>query len=107
MKVVASASARVLQYLPNDGRHSRHHSANSRYSDCDRRWKLIEYVVGNEHHTQLFDLSTDPDELVNLAEKNGNAEILSQLRQELQRQAKSFDDPDAAVFSAAMESAAK
>ena len=71
----------------------------------DRRWKLIEYVVGDDHHTQLFDLMTDPDELNNLAEQDSSAEVLGQLRGKLRELAKEFDDPDAAVFSAAIDAA--
>jgi arylsulfatase A-like enzyme len=68
----------------------------------DRRWKLIEYIVGDDHHTQLFDLMTDADELNNLAEKESSREVLGQLRGKLRKLAKEFDDPDAAVFSAAI-----
>jgi arylsulfatase A-like enzyme len=64
----------------------------------DKRWKLIEYVVGNQHHTQLFDLSTDPNELVNLADKESNADVLTRLRDQLRHLAKNFGDPDGAIF---------
>jgi arylsulfatase A-like enzyme len=64
----------------------------------DKRWKLIEYVVGDQHHTQLFDLSTDPDELVNLADKESSADVLTRLRGQLRHLAKNFGDPDAAIF---------
>ena len=64
----------------------------------DKRWKLIEYVVGDQHHTQLFDLSKDPDELDNLAGKESSVEVLTRLRSELRHLAKNFGDPDAAVF---------
>jgi arylsulfatase A-like enzyme len=46
----------------------------------DERWKLIEYVVGNQRHTQLFDLQGDPWELTNLADDPANAEHLARLR---------------------------
>jgi hypothetical protein len=64
----------------------------------DQRWKLIEYVVGNEHHTQLFDLLADPDELNNLADQKQNGEVLVRLRAQLLRLAAQFEDPDAAVY---------
>ena len=64
----------------------------------DKRWKLIEYVVGDQHHTQLFDLSKDPDELENLAAESSNAEVLTRLRGQLIHLAKNFGDPDAAIF---------
>jgi arylsulfatase A-like enzyme len=79
------------------------------YRDCQRmvrdsRWKLIEYVVGNQHHTQLFDLSRDADELDNLATNANSADVLAQLRGKLQELAKQFGDPDAAIFSEAIAS---
>jgi arylsulfatase A-like enzyme len=64
----------------------------------DKRWKLIEYVVGDQHHTQLFDLSTDPDELNNLAAKESSAGVLARLRKQLLHLARNFGDPDGAIF---------
>jgi arylsulfatase A-like enzyme len=64
----------------------------------DKRWKLIEYVVSDQHHTQLFDLSKDPDELENLATEPSDAEVLARLRGELLRFARHFGDPDGAIF---------
>jgi arylsulfatase A-like enzyme len=64
----------------------------------DKRWKLIEYVVGDQHHTQLFDLSKDPDELNNLATDANSAEVLTRLQGQLRHLAKKFGDPDAAIF---------
>lgn len=64
----------------------------------DKRWKLIEYVVGDQHHTQLFDLSIDPDELNNLADKESSEEVLNRLRGQLLHLSKQFGDPDAVVF---------
>jgi arylsulfatase A-like enzyme len=59
----------------------------------DRRWKLIEYQVGGKHHRQLFDLLEDPDELVNLAEREEHRDVLQRLRVELRRLAREFGDP--------------
>lgn len=64
----------------------------------DERWKLIEYFVGGEHHTQLFDLATDPDELLNLADDAKNTKTLKRLRGQLIREAEEFSDPDVEVF---------
>jgi|tagenome__1003787_1003787.scaffolds.fasta_scaffold20963974_2 arylsulfatase A-like enzyme len=64
----------------------------------DKRWKLIEYVVGDQHHTQLFDLSTDPDELNNLAAEKNSAEVLTRLRAQLLQLSKDFGDPDATIY---------
>ncbi len=50
----------------------------------DDRWKLIEYAVGNDRHTQLFDLKNDPWEMNNLATASEAGAELSGLRQHLQ-----------------------
>lgn len=49
----------------------------------DERYKLIEYVVGDTRHTQLFDLFEDPFELDNLAGTPENSAHLARLRQVL------------------------
>ena len=64
----------------------------------DKRWKLIEYLVGDQHHTQLFDLANDPNELNNLAKKATSTEVIDQLRNQLCRLAEDFGDPDAAKY---------
>jgi len=46
----------------------------------DERWKLIEYVVAGDRHTQLFDLQADPWELANLAADPACADQLARLR---------------------------
>jgi arylsulfatase A-like enzyme len=46
----------------------------------DVRWKLIEYVVAGQRHTQLFDLLADPGELTNRATDPACAEHLARLR---------------------------
>jgi arylsulfatase A-like enzyme len=74
------------------------------YRDCQRmvrndRWKLIEYFVNGQRHTQLFDLSTDPDEINDLSNRDQSAEVLARLRSELQRLGASFHDPDVALYS--------
>ena len=50
------------------------------------RYKLIEYCVEGKRHTQLFDLSKDPNEMKNLAEEVDMAPILTQLRVQLQKE---------------------
>lgn len=42
--------------------------------------KLIEYRVGDERHTQLFDLAKDPYETTNLADRAGNESDVEALR---------------------------
>jgi arylsulfatase A-like enzyme len=49
------------------------------------RWKLIEYTVGEERHTQLFDLKNDPWEMHNLAADPANASTLEGLRSSLRQ----------------------
>jgi arylsulfatase A-like enzyme len=68
----------------------------------DRRWKLIEYVVGDQHHTQLFDLASDPDELNNLASQKSARKNLATLRSKMLELATQFGDPDAAVYRKAI-----
>lgn len=46
----------------------------------DKQYKLIEYCVGGERHTQLFDLLKDPEELDNLSEDEAHADTLARLR---------------------------
>lgn len=46
----------------------------------DDRFKLIEYCVDQERHTQLFDLGKDPDEMNNLAGKVEFKKHLNKLR---------------------------
>lgn len=77
------------------------------YRDCqrmvrDKRSKLIEYVVSDEHHTQLFDLAADPNELANVANDPQYAATLKRLREQLIREAHAFGDPDAALFKRAI-----
>jgi arylsulfatase A-like enzyme len=60
----------------------------------NRRFKLIEYVVNGGRRTQLFDLQSDPWELVNLAHDPGYAEPLAELRQEMVRWRDDWDDAE-------------
>jgi arylsulfatase A-like enzyme len=46
-------------------------------------WKLIEYCVNGERHTQLFDLETDPLEMNSRADDPACADRLEALRKEL------------------------
>jgi len=57
----------------------------------DERWKLIRYPL--LHHTQLFDLDADPDELINLAELDEHAERVERMLTDLARRQVRFDDP--------------
>ena len=44
------------------------------------RWKLIEYNVRTERHTQLFDLAADPHEMTDLSDNPSHADLLMELR---------------------------
>ena len=55
-------------------------------------YKLIEYCVGNQRHTQLFNLHADPHETKNLAEDATHAETLKSLRHLLRREAMRLND---------------
>ena len=60
----------------------------------DRRFKLIEYVVGGRRTTQLFDLEADPWELHNLADDPAHTVKLAELRSELVRWRDEWDDTE-------------
>lgn len=57
----------------------------------DERWKLIRYPL--LHHTQLFDLESDPHELVNLAEHEDQAQRVAQLLTDMARWQTRYADP--------------
>ena len=59
----------------------------------DGRFKLIEYFVGGERVTQLFDLEEDPWELNNLADDPKYTDQLERLREEMVRWSAKTDDP--------------
>ena len=56
----------------------------------DQRWKLIRYPQVNV--TQLFDLASDPDERVNLADRPEHAARVAALTQELRRWQQTLGD---------------
>jgi arylsulfatase A-like enzyme len=56
----------------------------------DSRWKMMWYPKLEKF--QLFDLQTDPDELVNLAEKPEQAERLAAMKKRMAEQQKLFGD---------------
>lgn len=58
----------------------------------DGRFKLIEYCVEDERHTQLFDLNKDPDELVNLAGEPEYADKAKALRELLKAERVRLND---------------
>ena len=58
----------------------------------DSRYKLIEYCVKDTRTTQLFDLSKDPHEMVNLAGSPEHAATLEKLRTLLQAECKRLND---------------
>jgi arylsulfatase A-like enzyme len=59
----------------------------------DERWKLIAYNAAGEKHTQLFDLSNDPEELNNLANVPRFAAERARLEKRLTQLRCEFDDP--------------
>ena len=65
------------------------------YKNCQRavrndRWKLIRYPLVNV--TQLFDLSIDPLELENLADKPEHADKLKEMTLRLEKEMKTYGD---------------
>lgn len=51
----------------------------------DPEYKLIEYCVGDDRHTQLFNIVKDPDETVDLSTDPAYAKILANMRKRLER----------------------
>lgn len=58
-----------------------------------RQHKLIEYYIGKERHTHLFDVQRDPWEKTNLAEQAQQAGTLARLRSELAQWQATLGDP--------------
>jgi arylsulfatase A-like enzyme len=58
----------------------------------DSRRKLIEYCVGDQRHTQLFDLENDPHETRNLAADPASRDTLQRLRKLLRQERKHLND---------------
>jgi arylsulfatase A-like enzyme len=61
----------------------------------DGEWKLIEYHVKGQRHTQLFDLSNDPHEEKNLADNPAKAGKLAELRELMIAERNRYEDRDA------------
>mgnify|MGYP005837978179 FL=1 len=61
----------------------------------EKRWKLIRYRVGEERHTQLFDLAEDPWELHNLADRAEYQAERTRLEERLNALQKEWGDPAA------------
>jgi len=58
----------------------------------DTRYKLIEYCVDGQRHTQLFDLLEDPEETRNLANDASHTETITRLRQLLRTERVALND---------------
>jgi arylsulfatase A-like enzyme len=58
----------------------------------DGRFKLIEYVVEGQRHTQLYDLQADPYEVNDLSKEAEYTSHLESLRSALRRWRKELDD---------------
>jgi len=87
----------LVPLLGGEGRPHRTH-VQALYRDFQRmvkndRWKLIEYAVGGERHTQLFDLKNDPWEQHNLAAESPSAGELAGLRTRLAEWQSAVGDP--------------
>ncbi|WP_248517966.1 sulfatase-like hydrolase/transferase [Salinarchaeum laminariae] len=57
------------------------------------RFKLIEYYVDGDRHTQLFDLEVDPDETMDLSDDDEYESELATLRKRLARAQTEMGDP--------------
>jgi arylsulfatase A-like enzyme len=56
------------------------------------RYKLVEYFVDGDRHTQLFDVADDPAETTDLADDPAHADALERLRDELAERRERMDD---------------
>lgn len=68
------------------------------YKSCQRmirddRYKLMKYNVGGVRTVRLFDLTEDPDELVDLSNRQEMAPVLERLSAALREESRRFDDP--------------
>ncbi len=84
----ADLDARSLAPVLRGERASHRANVQALYRDFQRmtkneRWKLIEYAVNGQRHTQLFDLRSDPWEMHNLAADPAAAKELSELHNDL------------------------
>jgi arylsulfatase A-like enzyme len=82
--VITGKAAKVRDYMFNQYK-------DVQRSIRDERWKLIRYPQINL--TQLFDLSVDPIEMNNLAQKPENAGKVQKLLFLMKKAQKEFDDP--------------
>jgi len=82
--VITGKATKVRDYMFNQYK-------NVQRSIRDGRWKLIRYPQINL--TQLFDLSADPNEMNNLAEKPQYAGKVEELLALMKKAQKEFDDP--------------
>lgn len=57
------------------------------------RWKLIRYQVGGKETVQLFDLESDPGELVNVADQPTHREVREKLLELLEKECAALGDP--------------
>jgi arylsulfatase A-like enzyme len=86
----ADLDARSLAPILRGEQADHRREVHALYRDFQRmakneRWKLIEYAVGPQRHTQLFDLQDDPWETRNLAADPAAAGPLTELRASLRR----------------------
>ncbi len=62
-------------------------------------WKLVEYHVKGERHTELFNLAADPHEQKNLASDPAEAGKLAELRQAMIEERNRYEDRDAKFWN--------
>jgi arylsulfatase A-like enzyme len=58
-----------------------------------QRFKLIEYDIEGQRHSQLFDLESDPQETTNLADDPAYTDALDDLRDRLAEAQDTANDP--------------
>jgi arylsulfatase A-like enzyme len=94
----AGLDGESLAATVTDGAPGPRESAFTAFADSQRalrtdRYKLIEYFVDGDRHTQLFDVAADPAETTDLSGDPGHADTLADLRAELAGWRERTDDP--------------
>lgn len=85
----------VLEGKENDRRVTYHGYISLMRAVVDGSWKLIEYHVKGERHTQLFDLSADPHEAKDLSADPAQKDRIEALRKRMIEERVTYGDQDA------------
>ena len=96
VQVPKEVTARSFAGVLRGDRDTQHNAIFGYFRDSQRmirtnRWKLVRYPLVDQW--QLFDLSADPDELLNLADDPQHAKVTRRLRRRLESWRQQMGDP--------------